>query len=61
MILPYKLGVGGPIGDGAQYMPWIHLLDMVRGIVFLLETDHPSALTISVHLTPSLTQRSVKH
>jgi uncharacterized protein (TIGR01777 family) len=40
MMLPYKLGVGGPIGDGSQYMPWIHLLDMVRGIVFLLETDH---------------------
>ncbi|CAM4307026.1 TIGR01777 family oxidoreductase [Vibrio agarivorans] len=40
MLLPYKLGVGGPIGNGKQFMPWIHMLDMVRAIVFLLETDH---------------------
>ncbi len=40
MLLPYKLGVGGPIGRGNQYMPWIHKLDMVRAIVYLLETEH---------------------
>lgn len=40
MLLPYKLGLGGPIGNGKQYMPWIHILDMVRGIVYLLETEH---------------------
>ncbi|MGR5177907.1 TIGR01777 family oxidoreductase [Vibrio parahaemolyticus] len=57
MILPYKLGLGGPIGDGQQYIPWIHILDMVRGIVCLLETEHaegpynfcsPHAVTNSV-------------
>ncbi|ODS12107.1 TIGR01777 family oxidoreductase [Vibrio scophthalmi] len=40
MLLPYKLGVGGPIGRGKQYLPWIHMLDMVRGILYLLETEH---------------------
>ena len=40
MLLPYNLGVGGPIGRGNQYMPWIHKLDMVRAIVYLLETEH---------------------
>jgi uncharacterized protein (TIGR01777 family) len=40
MIPPYKLGLGGPMGNGKQYFPWIHILDMVRGIVFLLETPH---------------------
>lgn len=40
MLPPYKLGLGGPIGKGEQYMPWIHLLDMVRAIVHLLETEH---------------------
>ncbi|MHC6526630.1 MULTISPECIES: TIGR01777 family oxidoreductase [unclassified Vibrio] len=40
MLLPYKLGLGGPIGNGKQYWPWIHILDMVRGIVYLLETTH---------------------
>lgn len=40
MLLPYKIGVGGPVGSGRQYMPWIHKLDMVRAIVYLLETEH---------------------
>lgn len=40
MLPPYRLGLGGPIGNGRQYMPWIHMCDMVRGIVFLLETEH---------------------
>ncbi|WP_341660513.1 TIGR01777 family oxidoreductase [Vibrio sp.] len=40
MMLPYKLGLGGPIGNGNQFIPWIHLLDMVRGIIYLIETEH---------------------
>ncbi|MFA0284829.1 NAD-dependent epimerase/dehydratase family protein, partial [Vibrio sp. 10N.222.55.F12] len=36
MLMPYKLGVGGPLGSGEQYMPWIHMLDMVRAINHLL-------------------------
>ncbi|MFD2179367.1 TIGR01777 family oxidoreductase [Veronia pacifica] len=37
MLLPYRFGLGGPIGDGEQYFPWIHIEDMVEGIVYLLE------------------------
>jgi uncharacterized protein len=29
MLLPFKLGVGGPVAGGDQYMPWIHLDDVV--------------------------------
>jgi uncharacterized protein len=36
MLLPFKLGVGGKIGNGEQYMSWIHISDMVRLIDFLL-------------------------
>lgn len=40
MLPPYRLGLGGPLGNGRQYMPWIHMLDMVKGIKYLLETPH---------------------
>ncbi|WP_434359387.1 TIGR01777 family oxidoreductase [Parasalinivibrio latis] len=36
MLVPYRLGLGGPIGRGLQYMPWIHIDDMVSAIIFLL-------------------------
>ncbi|CAM3878645.1 TIGR01777 family oxidoreductase [Rheinheimera salexigens] len=36
MLLPFKLGLGGKLGNGRQYMAWIHLNDMVRIIDFLL-------------------------
>ncbi len=29
MIVPFRLGIGGKIGDGKQWMPWIHLDDAV--------------------------------
>ena len=29
LLLPFRLGLGGPIGSGRQYMPWIHLRDHV--------------------------------
>ena len=38
-LLPFKLGAGGRLGDGKQYMPWIHREDMVRILIFLLEHD----------------------
>jgi hypothetical protein len=35
MLLPFKLGLGGPIADGQQYMPWIHLNDIAKLFIFL--------------------------
>ncbi len=37
MALPVKLWVGGPLGDGSQAVPWIHLHDEIAAIGFLLE------------------------
>ncbi|MGQ3902897.1 TIGR01777 family oxidoreductase [Mixta calida] len=34
---PFMLGVGGPLGNGRQYMPWIHIEDMLDGILWLLD------------------------
>lgn len=36
MLLPFKLGLGGPIASGQQYMSWIHIKDMVNAIHHLL-------------------------
>ncbi|ADO47681.1 TIGR01777 family oxidoreductase [[Enterobacter] lignolyticus] len=33
----FKLGLGGPIGSGRQYLAWIHVDDMVNGILWLLD------------------------
>lgn len=37
LVLPFRLGVGGALGDGRQWVPWIHLADEVGAIRFLLE------------------------
>ncbi len=36
MLPIYQLGLGGPISNGRQYFSWIHINDMVKGIVFLI-------------------------
>ncbi|WP_336219426.1 TIGR01777 family oxidoreductase [Citrobacter amalonaticus] len=39
MIPPFRLGLGGPIGNGRQYLAWIHIDDMVNAILWLLDND----------------------
>jgi uncharacterized protein len=34
-----RLGLGGPVGGGRQYVSWIHETDFVRAIGFLIERD----------------------
>lgn len=38
MALPFQFFIGGPLGSGKQYFPWIHIDDEVRAIRFLLES-----------------------
>ncbi|WP_097461723.1 TIGR01777 family oxidoreductase [Mangrovitalea sediminis] len=39
MLPLFRLGLGGRLGDGHQYMPWVHREDVVRAIIWLLETE----------------------
>ncbi|MCY0904272.1 TIGR01777 family oxidoreductase [Arthrobacter sp. H14-L1] len=39
LLLPLKLGLGGPLGSGQQYWPWISLPDDVAAMEFLLRTE----------------------
>lgn len=39
MLTPFKLGVGGRIGDGQQWMSWIDVQDMVGAIHHILKSD----------------------
>jgi hypothetical protein len=40
MLTPFKLGVGGPVAGGEQYMPWIHADDLVG--IYLAAIDGAS-------------------
>ena len=34
---PFHWGLGGYLGDGSHYMPWIHIQDTVRAIIYILD------------------------
>lgn len=40
MRIPFSLGLGGRLGDGRQFFPWIHIEDLVAAILFSI--DHES-------------------
>ena len=39
MLLPFKLGLGGRVGSGEQFMSWISLEDAMGAVLHLLESD----------------------
>jgi uncharacterized protein (TIGR01777 family) len=39
MVLPFKLGLGGRMGSGDQWMSWITIDDVVAAFLYLLRTD----------------------
>ena len=42
MLTPFKLGVGGPVAGGRQYVPWIHMDDVVGVILRALDDESVS-------------------
>ncbi len=39
MLTPFKFGVGGSLGNGRQFFPWIHMTDLCRAVHFLLTNE----------------------
>ncbi len=42
MALPVRLWLGGPLGDGRQAVPWIHIEDEAHALRFLIEDEQAS-------------------
>jgi hypothetical protein len=64
-MLPFfKLGIGGPVAGGRQYVPWIHLDDVVGGLVHCLdhaEASGPVNLTAPGPVTNAELARALGH
>lgn len=52
LLLPFKLGIGGPLGSGRQWWSWITLRDEVRAILHCIETESLSGVANLVAPNP---------
>ncbi|MDN3650749.1 TIGR01777 family oxidoreductase [Reinekea marina] len=52
MLLPFKLNLGGRLGNGEQYMAWIHYQDYLNALEFLLRNQDVSGPVNMVAPTP---------
>ena len=46
LVRPFRLGVGGRIGNGRQWTAWIHLDDAISALIFMAERDDISGPVI---------------
>jgi uncharacterized protein len=64
-MLPFfKLGLGGPVAGGRQYVPWIHLDDVVGGLMWCLDEANatgPVNLTAPTPVTNAELSRTLGH
>lgn len=47
MLPMFRLGLGGPLGNGRQWMPWISLADALAAMEFLLTADVTGAVNLT--------------
>ena len=52
LLTPFKLGVGGPIAGGRQYMSWIHIDDEVGILLWALDNEKVSGTVNSTAPNP---------
>ncbi|XP_043199490.1 epimerase family protein SDR39U1-like isoform X2 [Amphibalanus amphitrite] len=52
IFMPFYLGLGGPIGSGRQFFPWIHIDDIVSLFIFAIENPEVSGVLNGVAPQP---------
>nr|XP_035970645.1 epimerase family protein SDR39U1 isoform X4 [Halichoerus grypus] len=55
MLLPFRLGLGGPIGPGHQFFPWIHIRDLAGILTHAVEASHVQGVLNGVAPAPTTT------
>jgi uncharacterized protein len=62
MLPPFRLGIGGPVAGGGQYVPWVHVDDVVAALLFCLDHDEirgPVNLTAPTPVTNAELSRAL--
>jgi len=60
MLLPFKLGLGGVIGSGKQYMSWIVLEDLVEALLFAIRNPEVNGAVNAVSPSPVTNRQFTK-
>src|SRR5205085_9885742 len=60
MLLPFKMGVGGVVGSGTQWMSWISLDDHIAAINYVIEHDNIRGAVNSVSPHPITNEEFTK-
>jgi uncharacterized protein len=60
LILPIKLFIGGPLGSGKQWYPWVDADDLAKAVLFLVE--HPACQGVYNMTAPEpIRQKNLAH
>jgi uncharacterized protein len=57
---PFRLFAGGPLGDGKQYIPWIHMRDLCRALIYPMENPEFTGVYNACSVSPETMNRFAK-